>query len=569
MEKKLIKSVILFCAIMYSTTFLFAQTLSTYEQKRFDLADKTAAELFMEVPELGVMMGISVKKSDFADKYEEMYFFETLIESVGMSAVLAGSVDYQNYKVKEIYKAWTDKRHELDKTKTEADEQRELAHKKKDGSALPPDGTKARLLHSIKKVFERWAKKGEFEKTSELMIRYRDYGINVFDSICMLYTCGEKSIAKATDIDIKYDADEEAYTMNFVYGDRNNPKTIIGKGAVPISFAKKNQVENLGITAVRIVDGLIIPKEIQITFGNNETKELFTSIFLFDSIPGEKELTLCFSEIRFDGSVPAELLSHCINPNVFYKKDKIERENYINNTIDSIVTGYVKAKEHYQRLVNSYDNMTQTLKRLPYYSSFYDRFADFDDKLDDVCKTYSLYKWIDVHPYAISGLNPPEIEKKLRKDGNEIDFHKKRMSKMNAILNRMDTVKLNLCQERANRIFSEYIYHVQRPVERMYVESVSFDGNISIFKVIHEKIGLFGGKSKENFQGDFNADNKIFLVSFEGHDYYYTGNDIITTSSGDMYLRKRNRYIDLVKDNLSYPMQIETIKAIQDHGLFK
>ncbi len=584
MEKKLIKLVILFCATMYATTSLFAQSLSPYEQKRYDLANQTATEIIMEVPELGIMMGMSVKKTDFEDKYEEMDFFENLIESVGMSAIYAGSVDYQSYKVKEIYKTWTERRRELDKTRTKADEEREIERKKKKEIVLPQRGTKARLLHSIKEDFEKWAEKGEFEKTSELMVRYRDYGINIFDSICLLYTCGKYSIAlstEATDIDMKYDADEESYTMTFIYGERNASKTIIGKGAVPIAFAKKQQFENLVVTALRIVDGLIIPKEIQITFGNDETNERFTSTFFFDSIPGEKQLTVCFSEIRFDGNVPAELLTHCINPGILYNKKKTEHENYVNASIDSIVAEYAKAKEHYLRLVNSYDNLKQTLtalmKRLPYRDVLH-LYGNFDDYLDRAYDTYRLNSGlIEIHASTIRAINPSKIETELysSKDvDRSIVFHQRSLAQINGMLDGMDTAILNLCQNNANSIFREYIFSIYRQPERynsVEVESVTFDGNMTIFRVKLDKWG------KDNFQGDFNASNKIFLVSFEGKDFYYTRDDIITTSSGDMYLRieKTTHFDDtiiriaLIKNNSAYKLSPEATNAIVEHGLFK
>jgi len=321
--------------LLCASNSLFAQKLSPYEQKRYDLAAQTATEIIMEVPDLAIMMGLSgVKKEDFTNKYEEMDFFEGLIQAVGISAVYAGSADYQSYKVKDIYKTWTEKRRDLDKTRTKADEQREQARKTQTDNGLPPRGTKALLLHSIKKDFAKWAEKGEFEKTSELMVRYRDYGIHVFDSICLIYTCGKYSVAfssEATDIkSLQYDADNETYTMEFTYGENSNPRTIIGKAAVPISFAKRKRYEDLVVSSLRVVDGLIVPREIQIVFLNDEWEQ-YTATFVFDSLSKEKPLNVCFSEIGFEGNVPVELLSHCINPGEKLKTQK--REAFVKDSI--------------------------------------------------------------------------------------------------------------------------------------------------------------------------------------------------------------------------------------------
>lgn len=335
MEKKLIKYVILFCATMYATTSLFAQSLSSYEQKRYDLASQTATAIIMEVPELGIMMGMSVKKTDFADKYEELYFFENLIESVGLSALYAGNGDYQSLKVKEIYRTWTEKRRAIDKYRTPADTKRENERKKKKEEALPERGTKALLIHSVKKDFEKWASKGEFEKTEELMERLRVQGPQIFDSICYLYTCGRWSVAfstEASNYELKYDADAEIYNMDFTYGSNKNPKTIVGKASVPISFARDGRIyrNEIAVTSLRIVDRIIVLGGMSVIYhlDNNQ----YVANFRFDSIPGERPLSICFSEIGYTGNVPIELLSHCMNPNEYLKS--MEREAFINDSIN-------------------------------------------------------------------------------------------------------------------------------------------------------------------------------------------------------------------------------------------
>ena len=125
------KKAIFFLALTLIVGESIAQNLSQYEQKRYDLAAQTATEIVMEVPELAITLGMSVKKTDFTNKYEEMDFFEGLIQSVGVFAVYNSNADYQSYKVKEIYKTWIEQRRVIDKTKTKADEQRENERKKK------------------------------------------------------------------------------------------------------------------------------------------------------------------------------------------------------------------------------------------------------------------------------------------------------------------------------------------------------------------------------------------------------------------------------------------------------
>lgn len=349
--KNSVRIVAMISMLLSASASLFAQNLSPYEQKRYDLAAQTATEIIMEVPDLVIMLGMSVKQSDFANKYEEMDFFEGLIQTVGVSAVYTSNSDYQSFRVKEIYRIWTEKRRQLDKTRTKADEQREQARRNQTENSLPPRGTKALLLHSIKKDFEKWVVKGEFEKTDELLERMRVYGPHIFDSICYLYTCGKWSVAlstEAADIELKYNADEEVYTMTFSYGDKNNTKTVLGKAPVPISFARNQKADNIVISSLRIVHGMVIPDEIQVSFFSHHspsqqyagniaymmdggTNDEYVAVFRFDSIPGEKPLNVCFSEIGYEGKVPIELLSHCMNPNEYLKA--LKRDAFVKDSV--------------------------------------------------------------------------------------------------------------------------------------------------------------------------------------------------------------------------------------------
>ena len=381
-----------------SSTSLFAQNLSPYEQKRYDLAAQTATEIIIEVPDLAISMGLSgVKKEDVTNKYEEMDFWEGLIQAVGISAVYAGSADYQSYTVKEIYKTWTEKRRQLDKTRTKADEQREQARRNQKEIILPPRGTKALLLHSIKKDFSKWAEKGEFEKTSELMIRYKDHGAHVFDSICLLYTCGKYSVAfstEATDIkSLQYDADNETYAMEFMYGENANPRTIIGKASVPIAFAKWKRYDDLTVSSLRIVDGLIIPKEIQVVFRNDNTWERFTAVFEFDSMPIENPLNVCFSEIGFNENVPVELLSHCINPGEKLKTQK--REAFVKDSIEKRERFVRDSIEKRERFVK--DSIEKRMRFVRDSIAQRERFVKDSIKMrnEEISKSnYRYYKWL-------------------------------------------------------------------------------------------------------------------------------------------------------------------------------
>lgn len=344
------KKAIFFLALTLIVGESIAQNLSQYEQKRYDLAAQTATEIVMEVPELAITLGMSVKKTDFTNKYEEMDFFEGLIQSVGVFAVYNSNADYQSYKVKEIYKTWIEKRRVIDKTKTKADEQRENERKKKTEETLPERGTKALLLYSVKKDFEKWAVKGEFEKTDELMERMRILGPHIFDSICLLYTCGKWSVAlstEAVDYNLKYDADEEVYRMEFTYGGRDNPQTIIGKASVPIVYARDGRTRRPAVSSLRIVNNQIIPKEFQINYYMPEAPdEEYPAKFHFDSIPGEKPLIVCFSELGFTGNVPIELLSHCMNPSEYLKAE--ERETFVKDSIakrERFVRDSIKKRE--------------------------------------------------------------------------------------------------------------------------------------------------------------------------------------------------------------------------------
>ena len=132
MEKTIIKFVIVFSLLSCLLFPAYAQnnSLSSYEQKRYDLANNTLASMGEEDPSIALTFALILSqkvKQDgpFADFMSEVYFVEEFIEAIGLGVSFMGVDDLVGYVQKksfmQIYNMWKQERNALDKMRTISD----------------------------------------------------------------------------------------------------------------------------------------------------------------------------------------------------------------------------------------------------------------------------------------------------------------------------------------------------------------------------------------------------------------------------------------------------------------
>ena len=107
---KRIKKIIILVGLLFCFQQPFiAQTLSTYEQKRYDLASATVKSMIETDASLAIAIALAADKyrSDLTsemrdDKYIEMDFAESLIQALGTGTSFMGVDTWQDYYLKQF-----------------------------------------------------------------------------------------------------------------------------------------------------------------------------------------------------------------------------------------------------------------------------------------------------------------------------------------------------------------------------------------------------------------------------------------------------------------------------------
>ena len=324
MERFKGKIIVAFCFLIGYAVSITAQNLSTYEQKRYELANNTLSAMAEEDPYFAIAFGVLREKKinedgPFEDPMLDVYFAESVIEAVGQGSSFMGANNFAQYAqkqaFKQLYQSWKTKRVALDKTRTASDIEHERRLKSK-----PRAGSVGEMTFHLKKKFGIWAKKGEFEKTIEYENRLNSTGIYYFDSLCIAISDEIWFWVKSQyfTADSKYDADNEIYTIELTYGDSViGKKKIIGECKMPVEVAKKFSAKRLFITDAQVVGGLIVPKRLSVW---QYYDGYHRYDFVFPEIPNATSFRICLKDIglNYTGNIDT-LLNHCFTYSDYYQ----------------------------------------------------------------------------------------------------------------------------------------------------------------------------------------------------------------------------------------------------------
>ena len=364
MEKTIIKFVIVFSLLSCLLFPAYAQnnSLSSYEQKRYDLANNTLASMGEEDPSIALTFALILSqkvKQDgpFADFMSEVYFVEEFIEAIGLGVSFMGVDDLVGYVQKksfmQIYNMWKQERNALDKMRTISDIEREKVRKKK--MKGPRKGTVDHLISMLNKEFVKWAEKGKYEKTIDYENRLNKKGLDCYDSLCIDLLTDMWALSEYAQITQEgYDADREVYSFLLTFGDSiSGKKQILGECSLPIHDAKNFYItkDKLFLTEVQVVDGLIAPREIGIYYNNKSTMHKF----LFKEIPNATPLKISFNDIGFNYSgITDSLKNHSFTMDDYYKKGEQVYELQIKakSKLEELEKQYSILYDKYNKTIN-------------------------------------------------------------------------------------------------------------------------------------------------------------------------------------------------------------------------
>ena len=518
--KKVTKTVAICCVLLSMVLSVSAQQLSTYEQKRYELTLKTLEQFKDYDYSLGVAIGlltafkINADGNIGNDKLEEMYFAEGIIEALCEGSSYMGYDTFEEYAtksaVKNIYRQWQEKRNVIDKTRTQADIARERKYK-------PVKGTIDYMTLTIKQGFERWAKRGTYEKTVDYQNRLNTQGIAVFDSICdAIITegkiCFASPAAKVTNE--HYDPDKEQYLATIIYGDDSYK----GKISVVCSISPdKARGYKIGtITKMRVDGKWLIPAESEYEANYAEIGQVYCKT-TFTTTAKTVPLRICFKDIKFGyNDISDELKNHCFTSEEYNGK----------------LRAYYDTLYHYKEIFRKDLDKLESDYSIYSNNGMSGRFNNFEEWFSDRTyysdyKPYLYFYYKDVYNILNSGY------KKSKQSYDELREYERTLACIQAIL---DETKEEMEESLSNiEITNNLDKYINASENSPVINKVIIDGNQITFVISkNEQIqGVFNNKLKNTlgkpYKGNYDkalCTNEGNLILCEKSSMYYGGDQI-------------------------------------------
>lgn len=224
-----------------------------YEKSRCDLTTEAMEKIVKVMESLSpydqMTLGLSYAKSieNANNEYDLMLAHENFMTALFGVSSLTEPETYYEYQVMEEFKSiakwYFPQRAQVEKKRTFVDDAREKER----------NSGKEILHRNIKSAFISWAKKGEYEKRDEYLLRLEEQAMGKFDSICTWH-CVSQFFNNLDSKGLGYDADEETYSLRIFHKINNNDD----KEEVPVVMTAHMPVEEAKILG-KMESGTVVP----------------------------------------------------------------------------------------------------------------------------------------------------------------------------------------------------------------------------------------------------------------------------------------------------------------------
>ena len=540
---KLLKALLTLCFIFIFNINIFSQQLSTYEKKRYDLAEKTLTAMIEEDPfGIGLAFAFLSKEANLENLYDELDFFEETITSLGIGNSLMNIDPYTGNNLKEHYQNWKQQLAILDKTKTKADIDREKERKNP-----PENGTYKQLIRLIKEDFTNWAKKGEYEKKSELQERLKKHSQSVFDSICYVKCNSIWHYSEFQKVQSgEYDADTECKDIIIEYGNEKYGKyKIIGLQHIPLDDEKKSyDIKALKLSDIQISNNFVLPKQLIWYYKLNNLYKIDTVEFQYAS--DGKPLEIAFKDLGFIGDTIIHniLKDYRFNLNSYIKERKAKYDSTDLNISISTISNYWE---------NKIDSLS-SIYNLHNISTWHD--DNFHKLKEDLERIKDHIKWFKPHGYCETKDFIPYIVE---------DYKYSIIETHNSMKDKLKTIERKLMIRIINQNTNELIYNYFKKESIGKISKATFENDNINFYIKKEIItGHF-----ENYMLSYKDFEWEYRSSIQN--FYYPP-QVLSTSDKKLIIvlyKEQNSFNGnledkgfLIKDNNKYDLSGKVVKQL-------
>ena len=540
---KLLKALLTLCFIFIFNINIFSQQLSTYEKKRYDLAEKTLTAMIEEDPfGIGLAFAFLSKEANLENLYDELDFFEETITSLGIGNSLMNIDPYTGNNLKEHYQNWKQQLAILDKTKTKADIDREKERKNP-----PENGTYKHLIRLIKEDFTNWAKKGEYEKKSELQERLKKHSQSVFDSICYVKCNSIWHYSEFQKVQSgEYDADTECKDIIIEYGNEKYGKhKIIGLQHIPLDDEKKSyDIKALKLSDIQISNNFVLPKQLIWYYKLNNLYKIDTVEFQYAS--DGKPLEIAFKDLGFIGDTIIHniLKDYRFNLNSYIKERKAKYDSTDLNISISTISNYWG---------NKIDSLS-SIYNLHNISTWHD--YNFHKLKEDFERIKDHIKWFKPHGYCETKDFIPYIVE---------DYKYSIIETHNSMKDKLKTIERKLMIRIINQNTNELIYNYLKKESIGKISKATFENDNINFYI---KKGIITGHF-ENYMLSYKDFEWEYRSSIQN--FYYPP-QVLSTSDKKLIIvlyKEQNSFNGnledkgfLIKDNNKYDLSGKVVKQL-------
>ena len=416
------------------------------------------------------------------------------------------------------------------------------------------------MSFTLKKEFDKWMKKGEYEKTKEYEHRLNTKGIEYFDSLCFELSNKVWLRSEYEKSDAQYDADREVYSFILTYGDSVvGRKQIIGECNMPVEIAKSYEAKKMVLTEAQVVEGLVVPKRVSFWIKSKSVYRIYD--FVFPDIPSATPLNVCVNNTIFNlkGNVDT-LRNHCFSLNNHYHQQKDLNRNLFKTHLQTKLM-FEKLEKDYSDAVAKYDSLTSY--ETGGFSEFDEWFKRSYDKAD--FKFMSISQCIDNYWCLVNDWRTSDVRRWLALPFEDVEIyytrepniHKKQYENLQTYIatatNRLNEKITNILIEKRFGEIDRICFTIKNRyypgVENRYfngtIKKIAFEGNQVIFTIskkevlqtelyaISDKIEYSGRKKSDIF---CNNDGTIYLYRSTISNYNNRKGDIVLVLNDKLYM---------------------------------